>query len=145
MRRSIIRITQVSVEAEDLSGKASMEREYVYFGRITDEEKSALEKYDSDLQEQYGILKPNGTVRMRRTKTADGVETFVQAIKTWQAGVFGKKEAQHEVSSDEFNMFKSIADSGMYKCRYFIPFNDKLKWEVDAMLKSDGSFRSEER
>lgn len=138
--RKIITTKTVSVE-EDVSGKKLREIEQVYYGKITTEEYESLKSYDSELQEQYAILKPNGTIRIRR-KEINGADQFIQAMKTWEAGVVGKDEAQHEVSADEFAMFKRIADSGFYKRRYFIPVNESLKWEVDAILNHKGEFTS---
>lgn len=136
--RKIITTKTVSVE-EDVSGKKLREIEQVYYGKITAEEYESLKSYDSELQEQYAILKPNGTIRIRR-KQINGADQYIQAMKTWEAGVVGKDEAQHEVSADEFAMFKRIADSGFYKRRYFIPVNESLKWEVDAILNHKGDF-----
>lgn len=138
--RKIITTKTVSVE-EDVSGKKLREIEQVYYGKITTEEYESLKSYNSELQEQYAILKPNGTIRIRR-KEINGADQFIQAMKTWEAGVVGKDEAQHEVSADEFAMFKRIADSGFYKRRYFIPVNESLKWEVDAILNHKGEFTS---
>jgi hypothetical protein len=138
--RKIITTKTVSVE-EDVSGKKLREIEQVYYGKITTEEYVSLKSYDSELQEQYAILKPSGTIRIRR-KEINGADQFIQTMKTWEAGVVGKDEAQHEVSADEFAMFKRIADSGFYKRRYFIPVNESLKWEVDAILNHKGEFTS---
>lgn len=136
--RKVITTRTVSIE-EDVSGKKLRENERVYYGKITSEEFEDLKKYNSELQEQYAILKPNGTIRIRR-KESNGANQYIQAMKTWEPGVVGKDEAQREVSADEFAMFKKIADSGFYKRRYFIPFNDQVKWEVDVILNSAGEF-----
>ncbi len=137
MRKIIV--TQTVSTEDDVSGKKLKEIEQVYYGQITPDAFASLSNYESELQEQYAILKPNGTIRIRR-KCINGVDTYVQTMKTWEVGVVGKDEAQHEVSADEFAMFKRLADSGFYKRRFFVPINDSLKWEVDAILNAAGEF-----
>lgn len=139
MRRVIVTQSQVSTE-DVLNGKKVAEPEYVYYGRIDTATYDQLNTYPSEVHEQYAIQRPNGCIRVRRTKTKD-TETFTQAVKEWTPGVFGNQEASLEITADIFEMFKrSLAETGFYKRRYFIDAGNGLKWEVDAILKRDGSF-----
>jgi CYTH domain-containing protein len=137
---------------EQASGKASFEREYVFYARLSD--KRLLDKATHvETQEQWTVKiakndsnHASGTIRIRRTDDNDKV-SYVLTIKTpvkplerdtakSDTVVADASQNMLEVaidaSEDAFEQFKMISEQGMKKTRYTFPIDGTdLKFEVD--------------
>lgn len=130
---------KVSFEAADLDGKARVEDEKVFYGRLTHEALARLKEVgEIEHQQQYQLAKPNGCIRVRRTEEADGDVEYILTGKGWNNGSAKKLEAEQETAKDMFELFKRIADSGMVKTRYTVK-DDNGEWEFDVFYDADGN------
>jgi hypothetical protein len=132
----------LSLEEEDTSGKASMEIEKVFYGRLVDHSE-LLKASSKEHQEQWQIKVPmttdnagSGSIRVRRTvpdltDTNNAKYVLTTKLKT---GVSGEQiEASIETTEDQFKAFKVLSDNGMVKDRFHFPVPDsQLVWEVDV-------------
>lgn len=137
-----------NISLED-NGVEKVEYELEIYGRIVDFSEIEKAAVKSEYQEQYELKRPNGTIRVRMTKNDEGT-TYTQTTKTWNRQRNKRKEAELEVPEHMFEHFKRLADSGMIKRRYFIPFaevietneagevRENLFWEVDVFEDRDG-------
>jgi len=145
-------VKQLVASLEDASNTTVREEhEYVFFGRMGSLEELEALSVKIEKQEQYSLLKPNGTIR---TRAIDN-EMFELTTKIWTPGVAGKEEETVPCSVVLFNHFKAIADSGMKKTRYVVPiagtegtwteenlgktplYNGALYWEFDVAFGQD--------
>ena len=144
---------------EQATGKASFEREYVFYAKLTDS--SILEHAThKEEQEQWSIKIDktdknhcSGQIRIRRTDD-NGKVSYVQTVKTpvkplerdpesTDTSVADASQNMLEVatesSEDAFKQFKLIADNGMIKTRYSFPIEGTtLKFEVDVFHLPNG-------
>lgn len=151
----------IALEQEDVSGVVNTETEYVFYARLKDPAilKSAISVED---QEQWTLKIPKtadnlseGTLRVRKTKEGDKV-TYALTIKTRLNAVQGDLsntdtqvavnlqkmlEVALEATVDSFEMFKSMANSGMIKTRYTLPIEGcDCVFEVDRFRMSNGEY-----
>lgn len=135
----------LGLEANEVDGKARTEREFTYYGKLTDP--AQLEKAQSrEDQEQWSIrvdASPErtfaGEIRMRHCRKPDGTEQYILTAKAYKPSDRGKQEAEVEASADLFKLFKQLSNSGMKKTRYCFPREDGLTWEIDAYYDKDGN------
>ena len=144
---------------EQATGKASFEREYVFYAKLTDP--SILEKASHvESQEQWSMNVEktdknycSGRIRIRKTDD-NGKISYVQTIKTPIKPMQADTEASDttvpdasqnmlevaiDASEDAFKQFKLIADQGMIKTRYSFPIEGtELKFEVDVFHLPNG-------
>lgn len=144
---------------EQATGKASFEREYVFYAKLTDP--SILEKaghVESQEQWSMNIEKTDknycsGRIRIRRTEEY-GKVSYVQTVKTPIRPTSNDAlasdtsvpdasqnmlEVATESSEDAFKQFKLVADNGMIKTRYTFPIDGtRLKFEVDVFHLPNG-------
>lgn len=141
--RALQRHLQVSIEE---NGIAERELEYVFYGKVVDFAELEKVAERSEYQEQYQVMRKNGTIRARMVRSDSGT-TYVITTKSWTPGVAGKSEAELEGTEDMFQHFKSIAESGMQKRRYFLKAGVQrtsdgdehpLTWEVDVFYDLEG-------
>lgn len=113
----------------------------------------ASESTHKEAQEQWGVYVPKsdenvsyGSVRVRRTLTYKGKGTepelnLVLTVKTSREGG-GATETNTFVGSETFNQFSAMADQGLVKTRYYIPFKFEeleLVAEVDVFTNKEGA------
>lgn len=157
MKRNLKQIL-IALE-EQATGKASFEREYVFYAKL-DDFSILKDATHSEFQEQWNLKIDKsadnycfGRIRIRKT-VANGETTYVQTIKTpvssssnvsdeGNIAVPDASQNMFEVainaSEDAFAQFKLIADQGMIKTRYVFPIKDTdLKFEVDVFHLPDG-------
>lgn len=133
------RLIRPSQEAAELDGKARVEDEKVFYGRLTVESLERLKQMaEIEHQEQYQLAKPNGCIRVRRTEDGDGEVEYILTGKGWNDGSGKKLEAEQETAKDMFSLFKRIADSGMKKTRYTVE-DESGEWEFDVFYDSEGN------
>jgi CYTH domain-containing protein len=134
---------------EDIAdGKAIREKEvelYVYL-----EDLSALNKAASmDHQEQWAVKvektdkNAKGSIRVR--KVVSGGDKSIQYVLTAKADIDtgDRMEVPTPVTEDMFNVFKTIATSGMVKDRYYFPIEGtNLTWEVDVFFDEKGNYHN---
>lgn len=118
-------------------GKASREKEYVWYGRLTNPE--ALSKAASqETQKQSAIKGKGGTIRVRET-IAMGQVRYTLTAKAY-SGRGDAQEVSTPVSKDLHETFKAISGESMDKIRYTFPIEgSELKWEVDVFIDAQGN------
>lgn len=135
---------QASNESQPADGKARLEREFTYYGKLTD--LKALDGAKSkEAQEQWSVRTEisddrlyAGETRVRKSVKDGGAPTYVLTNKCFKTTDNGKMEAEVEISADFFEQFKKIASQGMIKTRYTFPREDGLVWEVDIYQTREG-------
>lgn len=123
---------------EDLEdGKATREKEYVWYGRLTNTEE--LKKAaNQETQKQSCIKGKGGTIRVRET-VGMGQTRFTLTAKAY-SGRGDADEGSLPVSKDLHEIFKSITGESMDKIRYTFPIEGTdLKWEVDVFIDLEGN------
>lgn len=123
---------------EDLeNGNVSHEKEYVWYGRLTDVE--ALQKATSKEVQKQSTLKGNGgTIRVRET-TGMGQVRYTLTAKAY-SGRGEAEEVSTPVTKDLHEVFRMIAGESMDKIRYTFPIEGSdLKWEVDVFIDAQGN------
>lgn len=134
-------ILNASLESMPTDGKARVEREMEFYGRIVDF--SQLSKADSkETQEQWEIrppldetLKYGGGIRVR---CING-DKYVMTVKAFEKGSKqGRLESEIEVSKDMFELFKRLSTGGMVKTRHVFKIDDQHSWEVDVYTGENG-------
>ena len=149
---NLIKDCKISTE-DDSSGKASSEKEYVFYAKLLDP--SILENATKEEHhEQWGIrVEKNdknmaaGRLRVRKIITGGSTEHVMtikveQKIEQAQGGnapAQNMKEVGISVSEDIFIMFRQMSDSGMIKTRYTIPFSG-MNLEVDRFYLPNNEF-----
>lgn len=126
---NILKSVFASVALESLDGKAGIEREKVFYGKIANfldlEKATAWED-----QEQWEIRPTEtntGVLRVRKTSTGE----LSLATKVFSGD--SRIETEIEIPADIFAGVRSIAPGGMIKRRYIFPIADTtMKWEVDV-------------
>lgn len=99
-------------------------------------------------QEQWGIFVPktsknatSGNLRVRKTIDQEGEIVYEFTTKTSQ-GAKGKLEKNLDADEVLFEQFQLLADQGLVKTRYVIPYElddgTKFKFEVDVFYNSKG-------
>lgn len=146
----MFKLMVVSLES---NGIEQTEYELELYGKIVDFTEIEKLSVRSEYQEQYGIRKDRGSIRVRMTKDENGTR-YEMTTKTWGEQRNNRKEAELEVTEAMFEHFKTIAESGMIKRRYFIPLGKvvetteageietPLEWQVDVFFDLEGN-RSE--
>lgn len=128
----------LNVGLEDLeNGTASREKEYVWYGRLTNPEE--LQKAaKQETQKQSSVKGKGGTIRVRET-VAMGQLRFTLTAKAY-SGRGDAEEVSLPVSKDLHEVFKAIAGESMDKIRYTFPIEGtELKWEVDVFIDAQGN------
>lgn len=149
---NLIKDYKISTE-DDSSGKASTEKEYVFYAKLLDP--SILENATKEEHhEQWGIkVEKNdknmaaGRLRVRKIITGGStehvmtikVEQKIEQVQGGNAPAQNMKEAGISVSEDIFIMFRQMSDSGMIKTRYTIPFSG-MNLEVDRFYLPNNEF-----
>jgi hypothetical protein len=140
---------QVAIE-ERADGVHKKEVELVFYARLA-EPIVLPETSDRERQEQWTIKIGHtdknggrGDIRVRKTDFFDagdsGRTEYVLTTKIRNEGGLDD-EIPIPSTADQFEHFKTLAESGMYKDRYTYPINGtELKWEVDVYLKPDGGY-----
>lgn len=118
-----------SLEAEDVSGKTTIEKEHVWYLRGINFDQLEKIARKSELQEQWSLMGPGANLRVR----AIDDNFFVMTGKTWQEGVAGKAETQLETNRAMFDVFKRVANSGLIKRRYEVESQGHV-FEVDIFF-----------
>lgn len=161
---------------EDATGQAIKEIEYMFYAR-TESLKPLLAAKEMMIQVQWGLWyekgdasAASGSVRQRRNSfhmlTPDGKLTNVRQQAEFIMTTKVKTKDGHAIetsipsTSDMFESFQYLADSGMVKHRYIFPIADSapkhyympgdpnpiasipsLKWEVDMFVVPGSDFR----
>ncbi len=131
-------LSQLSAALEDnVDGNASREKEYVWYGRLTNPEE--LQKAVSqEVQKQSCVKGKGGTIRVRET-TANGTISYALTAKAY-SGRGDASEASLPVSKDMCEIFKALTGESMDKIRYTFPIEGtELKWEVDVFIDTSGN------
>lgn len=121
-----LRFQSVGIEDTVPDGTTKQEREHVWLMRGFDINQIIKLSTSNSLQEQWSFMGPNANLRVRAIDNS----IFVQTGKTWVEGVDGKQETELVTNVTMFNIFKSLAHSGMIKRRYLIPYKGHIL-EVD--------------
>lgn len=123
---------------EDLeNGQASREKEYVWYGRLTNPQELA-KATNKETQKQSAIKGKGGTIRVRETISMGQVR-FTLTAKAY-SGRGDAQEGSVPVSKDLHEIFKSISGESMDKIRYTFPIEGSdLKWEVDVFIDAQGN------
>lgn len=140
---------QVSVE-ERADGIAKKEIELVFYARLAEPVKLP-DTSDRERQEQWTIKIGHtdknggrGDLRVRKTDFFDsGDSGRTEYVLTTKVRNEGGLDDEIPIPSTEhqFEHFKLLAESGMYKDRYTYTIDgSELKWEVDVYLKPDGGY-----
>lgn len=142
------KIATLQAALEELDdGKTRIEKEHVFYGRITDFDvlKNATKVIP---QEQWDVKVPktsynlaSGQIRVRKFQEGkDGTPEYVFVIKS-KLDAGGRLENTLPASAEAFEIFRNLSDQGMIKHRYEFPNpNGGKPWEVDVFLKPDGSY-----
>ncbi len=138
-RELIVAIEEVS------DGKAFREIEHTFYARLTNPGDLA-QAASQEHQEQWELKFPktaqnggNGTVRIRKTITSDGVSEYVLTTKTVASLEGDKIEVPVPTTEPMFAQFKLMSEKGMIKDRYHFPIDGTdMVWEVDMFLKPGG-------
>ena len=136
----------LSLEAEDVSGKAAMEIEKVFYGKLIDTSE-LLKANSKEHQEQWSLKIPmtnmnagSGSIRVRKTvpdlsNTNEATYILTTKLKTGKTGE--QIETSVESSEDQFKAFQVLADQGMRKDRFIFNVPDsQLKWEIDVFYNN---------
>lgn len=136
---------------ERSDGAALKEREFVFYARIKDgyvfpptDNKERQEQWTIKIAQSDNNA-AKGDIRVRKTDLFDhgdlGQTEYVLTTKVRNGGPEGDDEVPIPSSADQFEHFKRLAESGMFKDRYTysIPGTD-LKWEVDAFIAPGGGY-----
>jgi CYTH domain-containing protein len=134
---------------EDIAdGKVHLEREHVFYGKIVDFEQ--LKKATSEqAQEQWEIKLPksdknfgSGGIRVRACGPKEQNEYILTCkVRTTEANA--KLESSVVTTKDMFDLFKTLAHSGMRKVRHNFPVTvdeTELIFEVDVFVLDDGTY-----
>ena len=134
-----LNILELSSALEDLeNGVAAKEKEYVWYGRLTDY--SVLEKaIGREVQNQASLKINNCTLRVRKITEA-GTVRFVMTGKKWH-GRGDCTECSHASSEDMYAIFCTMAGETMDKIRFKYPGPNGTVFEVDVFTNPDGSFK----
>lgn len=137
--RSLSSILRGLVPAlEDMeNGQISREKEYVWYGRLTNPEE--LKKAaGQETQKQSSVKGKGGTIRVRET-VAMGQRRFTLTGKAY-SGRGDANEVSVPVSQGLHEVFKAISGESMDKIRYTFPIEGSdLKWEVDVFIDAQGN------
>lgn len=119
---------------EEVSDKVGIEREKVFYGTLSDadfERLVSLTKNGGSIekQEQYSILKPRGSLRVRQVVENEATK-YIMTAKQYIPGAKGVPEKEEYVSAEMYEMFKYICDSGMRKVRHIV-VDHNGRWEYD--------------
>jgi len=132
----------LALESEDISGKASMEIEKVFYGKLLDHAE-LLKASSKEHQEQWmlrismtNMNAGSGSIRVRKTianLSDTNTASYVLTTKL-KTGTTGEQiETSVASSEDQFKAFKVLADEGMIKDRFNFPVEDSsLVWEIDV-------------
>lgn len=101
-------------------------------------------------QEQWGVFVPkcdenvaSGSIRVRKTMSVEGGEKYVQTVKTTSNEAVGQLEHEVEVDKALFNQLSQLADQGLAKTRFTVPYvspnGHELVIEVDVFRNAKGS------
>jgi CYTH domain-containing protein len=123
---------------EDMeNGQISREKEYVWYGRLTDSEQ--LKKAAGQEKQRQSSLKgKGGTIRVRET-IGLGQVRYTLTAKAY-SGRGDAKEVSAPVSKDMHEVFKMLSGESMDKIRYTFPIEGtELKWEVDVFIDAQGN------
>jgi CYTH domain-containing protein len=134
--RSVARRLGIALEDNE-NGEASREKEYVWYGRLTNPEE--LKKAaGQETQKQSSVKGKGGTIRVRETVSM-GQRRFTLTGKAY-SGRGDAKEVSMPASEDMYEVFKSLAGESMDKIRYTFPIEGtELKWEVDVFIDAQGN------
>lgn len=123
------------MEAAAPDDTMNLEKEVMFIVQLAD--LSQLDRADSvEDQEQWGIKRKNGSVRVRSIDQA----RWELTTKLKTENRFVSEEITTVISQAQFDMFKALADNGMIKRRYCfnIP-GTEAAWEFDVFFNADGS------
>lgn len=138
----------LNVANEELAdGQVRVEREHVFYARITDFEQ--LKKATEVIKQEQWQLRVSknennvsaGQLRSRKNVTKNSAE-YVLTLKT-QRPDGDRLEVNVDGGADAHEMFKLLSDCGMIKDRHVFEIPDSnLKFEIDVFLKPDGSYHN---
>ena len=138
----------LNIANEELTdGRVRVEREHVFYARITDFEQ--LKKATEVIKQEQWQLRVSknennvsaGQLRSRKNVTKNSAE-YVLTLKT-QRPDGDRLETNIDGSADAHEMFKLLSDCGMIKDRHVFEIPDSnLKFEIDVFLKPDGSYHN---
>ena len=143
--QTLISMSMVSLEAEDVSGRTSAEIERVIYARVKNFD--FLERaFGADRQEQWSVKVPktdenagSGSIRVRKVinlREPGAAVQYILASKLDVGSAGGTAETPEPSTVDQFNIFKYLANKGMLKDRYYFPIEGTdLQWEVDCFTK----------
>lgn len=140
----------VALEAEDGSGKAQIETEFVAYGKL-DDLQQLLKAATVEHQDQWEIRLPKtdrnaagGRMRVRKTMNAQGEIAYRFCNKITAGKGNSQIEVILEATLDSFEQFKRMAEKGMIKERFTFPVEGRsradgspLTWEVDLFYKPE--------
>lgn len=146
-----VALGQPTVATEERSdGAAGDEIELTFYARLADPEALPTTPL-REMQEQWTIKIAHtdengarGDIRVRKTDIYDNGDLGkTEYVLTTKVRVDG--QTAHEIpivsSADQFEHFKTLAESGMHKLRHTYPINGTdLKWEVDVFVNPKGGF-----
>lgn len=150
-----------ALENDVQDGKLFRERERVIYARLSDfSQLNNAVSVDSQEQWQVKLPKTNnnsakGTIRVRKviplSKTDKGFEFTATGVDSTQYVMTVKAERKADdrlevplpASKDMFDLFKLLAENGMYKHRFHFPIDGtELVFEVDVYPKEDGTYNN---
>lgn len=148
LKEALDRQTVATEERSD--GKASVEDELTFYARLADPTKLPPTN-DREMQEQWTIKiehtdenAAKGDIRVRKTDFYDdGDLGRTEYVLTTKVRLDGQKAQEIPIPStaDQFEHFKTLAESGMHKVRHTYPIHGTdLKWEVDVFVNPKGGF-----
>lgn len=134
-------INRATISLEEEAG-SQREIELTTYGKVDNFDMLKLatnveRQFQFVMYEQSDVA--TGNVRIRCTNDDDYKLTIKYKPNTDNAP--GKNEICKPIDKEAFDAFSWIAQSGMYKDRYYYPVVDTdLVWEVDFFIQADGSY-----
>lgn len=132
-------------ENNEVNGQTQDEIEYTFLAILSDD--SQLSRaYKKEEYEQWSLMTDKksdnangGQIRVRSIDKKDFVFTIKMNSKKKMGGASAKKETEVKITPEFFEAFKSLANSGFIKTRYFFKIpNSDYEWECDVFYDESG-------